>query len=145
MDFSAFVKSVFQVLSRHKNWEHVGCHVALGHDLHQREGHAVNYISVKAPDGSAKIYELDITWDFARYQKGKPLQGITYSVMADTSEDIPKTIREALGDDVTEEAFLESVDSLSRDAFDDQCTGANPRYPLVQEIKEMYLRAYYGK
>ena len=59
--------------------------------------------------------------------------------------DIPKTIREALGDDVTEEAFLESVDSLSRDAFDDQCTGANPRYPLVQEIKEMYLRAYYGK
>ena len=59
--------------------------------------------------------------------------------------DIPKTIREALGDDVTEEAFLASVDSLSRDAFDDQCTGANPRYPLVQEIKEMYLRAYYGK
>ena len=58
---------------------------------------------------------------------------------------IPKTIREALGEEVTEEAFLEGLDKLSRDAFDDQCTGANPRYPLVREIKEMYLHAYYGK
>ena len=58
---------------------------------------------------------------------------------------IPKTIKEALGADVSEQAFLESVEKLSRDAFDDQCTGANPRYPLVEEIKGMYLRAYYGK
>ena len=58
---------------------------------------------------------------------------------------IPKTIKEALGEDVSEEAFLESLEKLSRDAFDDQCTGANPRYPLVREIKEMYLRAYYGR
>ena len=58
---------------------------------------------------------------------------------------IPKTIKEALGGDVSEEAFLESVEKLSRDAFDDQCTGANPRYPLVEEIKTLYLRAYYGK
>ncbi len=58
---------------------------------------------------------------------------------------LPKTIREALGSEVSEQAFLESVDKLSRDAFDDQCTGANPRYPLVREIKEMYLRAYYGE
>ena len=34
---------------------------------------------------------------------------------------------------------------MSEDAFDDQCTGANPRYPLVEEIKKMYLNAYYGK
>ena len=58
---------------------------------------------------------------------------------------IPKTIKEALGVEVSEREFLDSVDGLSRDAFDDQCTGANPRYPLVSEIKEMYLRAYYGK
>ncbi len=57
---------------------------------------------------------------------------------------LPKTIREALGDKVSEREFLESVDKLSRDAFDDQCTGANPRYPLVAEIREIYLRAYYG-
>ena len=43
-----------------------------------------------------------------------------------------------------EEEFLASLDGLSRAAFDDQCTGANPRYPLVEEIKELYLRAYYG-
>ena len=59
--------------------------------------------------------------------------------------EIPKTIKEALGEKVSEQEFLDSVDKMSRDAFDDQCTGANPRYPLVREIKEMYLRAYYGK
>ena len=59
--------------------------------------------------------------------------------------ELPRTIKEALGDSVTEEAFLDSLDKMSRDAFDDQCTGANPRYPLVKEIKQMYLNAYYGK
>ena len=58
---------------------------------------------------------------------------------------LPKTIREAIGDRGTEQEFLDSLDSMSRDAFDDQCTGANPRYPLVREIKELYLRAYYGE
>ncbi len=57
---------------------------------------------------------------------------------------LPKTIREALGERVGEEEFLSSLDKLSQDAFDDQCTGANPRYPLVEEIKGLYLRAYYG-
>ena len=61
-----------------------------------------------------------------------------------TALGIPKTIKEAIGDKGTEQEFLESVDKMSRDAFDDQCTGANPRYPLVKEIREMYLRAYYG-
>ncbi len=59
--------------------------------------------------------------------------------------EIPKTIKEALGDRATEEEFLSSLDKMSKDAFDDQCTGANPRYPLVEEIKQMYLNAYYGK
>ncbi len=58
---------------------------------------------------------------------------------------LPKTIREAIGDKGSEADFLESVDDLAREAFDDQCTGANPRYPLVEEIKQLYLRAYYGK
>ena len=61
-----------------------------------------------------------------------------------TALGIPKTIKEAIGDKGTEQEFLESLDKMSRDAFDDQCTGANPRYPLVKEIREMYLRAYYG-
>ena len=41
--------------------------------------------------------------------------------------------------------FLETLDNMVEDAFDDQCTGANPRYPLMSELKEMYLKAYYGK
>ena len=46
---------------------------------------------------------------------------------------------------VDENKFLESLDSMAEDAFDDQCTGANPRYPLIEDIKNIYLDAYYGK
>ncbi len=46
---------------------------------------------------------------------------------------------------VEEKDFLDTLDAMVEQAFDDQCTGANPRYPLMSEIKEMYLRAYYGK
>ena len=45
---------------------------------------------------------------------------------------------------VEEEVFLASLDEMTEQAFDDQCTGANPRYPLMSEIKQMYLNAYYG-
>ncbi len=57
----------------------------------------------------------------------------------------PKTIKEAIGDKATEEEFLSRLDAMTEDAFDDQCIGANPRYPLMSEIKQMYLNAYYGK
>ena len=46
---------------------------------------------------------------------------------------------------VDEKYFLETLDEMTEMAFDDQCTGANPRYPLMSEIKAMYLKAYYGK
>lgn len=46
---------------------------------------------------------------------------------------------------VDEKQFLDTLDDMVEAAFDDQCTGANPRYPLMSEIKEMYLKAYYGK
>ena len=54
---------------------------------------------------------------------------------------IKKTIRDY---GIKEEDFLATLDEMSEKAFDDQCTGANPRYPLISEIKEMYLKAYYG-
>ncbi len=74
------------------------------------------------------------------------LQGLIQKIEElQTLLEIPKTIREAIGDKGTEKEFLQSLDSMSKDAFDDQCTGANPRYPLVEEIKELYLQAYYGK
>lgn len=46
---------------------------------------------------------------------------------------------------IDENVFLEKLDEMTEQAFDDQCTGANPRYPLMSEIKQMYLNAYYGK
>ncbi len=46
--------------------------------------------------------------------------------------------------DISEKDFLETLDEMSEQAFDDQCTGANPRYPLIEEIKEIYLKVYYG-
>ena len=55
---------------------------------------------------------------------------------------IKKTIRDY---GVDEKYFLETLDQMVEDAFDDQCTGANPRYPLLSEIKQMYLKAYYGE
>ena len=56
--------------------------------------------------------------------------------------DIPDSISDY---GISEADFLASIDELSEQAFDDQCTGANPRYPLISEIKEMYLAAFYGK
>ena len=54
---------------------------------------------------------------------------------------IKKTIRDY---GIAEDAFLARLDEMVEQAFDDQCTGANPRYPLMSEIKQMYLNAYYG-
>ena len=54
---------------------------------------------------------------------------------------IKKTIKDY---DIDEVKFLETLDDMTEQAFDDQCTGANPRYPLISEIKEMYMNAYYG-
>ena len=54
---------------------------------------------------------------------------------------IPATIREA---GVNEDDFLKRLDHMSELAFDDQCTGANPRYPSMDEIKRMYINCFYG-
>lgn len=55
---------------------------------------------------------------------------------------IPKSLKEYGIDEAT---FLAQLDELSVKAFDDQCTGANPRYPLISEIRDLYLKVYYGK
>ena len=55
---------------------------------------------------------------------------------------IKPSIRDYVPD---EEAFLATLDEMTEQAFDDQCTGANPRYPLMSEIRQMYLNAYYGR
>jgi acetaldehyde dehydrogenase/alcohol dehydrogenase len=55
--------------------------------------------------------------------------------------DIPPSIQE-LG--INEKEFLDTLEEMSTMAFDDQCTGGNPRYPLVAEIQQLYKDAYYG-
>jgi acetaldehyde dehydrogenase/alcohol dehydrogenase len=59
-----------------------------------------------------------------------------------TKVGIKPTIRDYVPN---EKDFLDRLDEMTEQAFDDQCTGANPRYPLMKEIKQMYLNAYYGK
>jgi len=59
-----------------------------------------------------------------------------------TKVGIKSTIKEYVPD---EKDFLDRLDAMTEQAFDDQCTGANPRYPLMEEIKQMYLNAYYGR
>ncbi len=55
-------------------------------------------------------------------------------------------IKETIKDyGIDEKVFLQNLDEMVEQAFDDQCTGANPRYPLMSEIKQMYLNAYYGE
>ena len=55
--------------------------------------------------------------------------------------EIKKTIKDY---GIEEQDFLNTLDQMSEQAFDDQCTGSNPRYPLISEIKDMYLKSYYG-
>jgi len=55
---------------------------------------------------------------------------------------IPASIQAA---GVSEADFLAKVDKLAEDAFDDQCTGANPRFPLISELKQLLLDSYYGR
>jgi alcohol dehydrogenase YqhD (iron-dependent ADH family) len=55
---------------------------------------------------------------------------------------IKKSIKEY---GIDEKYFLDTLDDMVEQAFNDQCTGANPRYPLMKEIKELYLKCYYGK
>jgi acetaldehyde dehydrogenase/alcohol dehydrogenase len=56
--------------------------------------------------------------------------------------EIPASIQEA---GVNEAEFLEKLDSVAIDAFDDQCTGANPRYPLIEEFRAILLDSFYGR
>lgn len=71
-----------------------------------------------------------------------------FNKLIDKIEELKHTIgiKDTIKDyGIEEKDFLATLDEMSEMAFDDQCTGANPRYPLISEIKEMYIKAYYGK
>ena len=90
-----------------------------------RYAEVADYLGIKGKNDSEKLKNLIKALDELKEKVG-----------------IKKTIRDY---GIDEEKFLSTLDEMVEQAFDDQCTGANPRYPLMSEIKQMYLNAYYGK
>ena len=91
----------------------------------ERYADVADYLGLKGKNDSEKLESLIAAIDELKEKIG-----------------IKKTIRDY---GVDEKVFLDTLDDMVEQAFDDQCTGANPRYPLMSEIKQMYLNAYYGK
>ena len=95
------------------------------------------------PHTLARYAEIASALDIKGKNDGEKLENLIAAI--DELKDkvgVKKTIKDY---GVDEKEFLAKLDEMSEQAFDDQCTGANPRYPLIEEIKRMYLNAYYGK
>ncbi len=109
----------------------------------------------EAPVKMGTFSQYDHPHTLARYGEVADYLGIKGSSDKEKLEGLIKAlndlkkkvgIKETIKDyGIDEKIFLKSLDEMTEQAFDDQCTGANPRYPLMSEIKEMYLNAYYGK
>ena len=90
-----------------------------------RYAEVADYLGIKGKNDTEKLENLIAAIDALKERVG-----------------IKKTIRDYVPDEAD---FLARLDDMVEQAFDDQCTGANPRYPLMSEIRQMYLNAYYGK
>ncbi len=109
----------------------------------------------EAPAKMGTFSQYDHPHTLARYAEIADFLGLGGKNDKEKLENLIKTInelKETVGIKKTikdygidEKTFLENLDEMVEQAFDDQCTGANPRYPLMSEIKQMYLNAYYGK
>lgn len=112
-----------------------------------------NAVEVPTKMGTFSQYQYPKT--LARYVECANFCGVfgkddedTLNKFIDKIEELKETvgIKKTIKDyGVDEQYFLDTLDEMVENAFDDQCTGANPRYPLMKEIKEIYLKAYYGK
>ena len=115
----------------------------------------VEFNSAEAPAKMGTFSQYQYPHTQARYAECARFCGIQASDDAEAVKKLIEKIEElkkAVGVKATirdygvdEKYFLDTLDEMVENAFDDQCTGANPRYPLMSEIKEMYLKAYYGK
>ena len=90
-----------------------------------RYAEIADYLGIKGKDDEEKLENLIKAIDELKAKVG-----------------IKPTIKDYVPDEAD---FMNRLDAMVEQAFDDQCTGANPRYPLMSEIKQMYLNAYYGK
>ena len=115
----------------------------------------IRFNSSEAPVKMGTFSQYDHPHTLARYAEVADILGIKGKTDKEKVEGLIKAVnelKERVGIKKTikdygidEKDFLNRLDDMTEQAFDDQCTGANPRYPLMSEIKQMYLNAYYGK
>ena len=115
----------------------------------------IRFNASETPVKMGTFSQYDHPHTLARYAQIADALGLKGKTDEDKTEALIKAvndlktrvgIKETIKDYVPDEAdFLNRLDDMVEQAFDDQCTGANPRYPLMSEMKQMYLNAYYGK
>jgi acetaldehyde dehydrogenase/alcohol dehydrogenase len=114
----------------------------------------IRYNAVEAPPKMGTFPQYDHPRTLERYAEIADALGLGGKTNEEKLENLigaVETLKERVGIKkkikdyaIDEKDFLDRLDLMSEQAFDDQCTGANPRYPLIAEIKQMYLNAYYG-
>ncbi|MCQ2799375.1 MAG: bifunctional acetaldehyde-CoA/alcohol dehydrogenase [Bacilli bacterium] len=115
----------------------------------------IRYNSSEAPTKMGTFSQYDHPHTLARYAEIATALGLEGETNEEKVENLIKAIDELKAKigikptikdyGIDEKDFLDRLDAMVEQAFDDQCTGANPRYPLMEELKQMYLNAYYGK
>lgn len=117
--------------------------------------HVLRYNAAEVPAKMGTFPQYDHPHTLARYAECARFCGVcgkddeeTLDLFIDKIEELKAKvgIKKSIAEyGISEETFMGTLDQMVEDAFDDQCTGANPRYPLLKEIKAMYLKAYYGE
>ena len=117
--------------------------------------HVLRYNAAEVPAKMGTFPQYDHPHTLARYAECARFCGVcgkddeeTLDLFIDKIEELKAKvgIKKSIAEyGISEETFISTLDQMVEDAFDDQCTGANPRYPLLKEIKAMYLKAYYGE
>lgn len=117
--------------------------------------HVLRYNAAEVPTKMGTFPQYDHPHTLARYAECARFCGVcgkddeeTLDLFIDKIEELKAKVgikRSIAEYGISEETFMGTLDQMVEDAFDDQCTGANPRYPLLKEIKAMYLKAYYGE
>ena len=117
--------------------------------------HVLRYNAAEVPAKMGTFPQYDHPHTLARYAECARFCGVcgkddeeTLDLFIDKIEELKAKvgIKKSIAEyGISEETFMSTLDQMVEDSFDDQCTGANPRYPLLKEIKAMYLKAYYGE
>ena len=117
--------------------------------------HVLRYNAAEVPAKMGTFPQYDHPHTLARYAECARFCGVcgkddeeTLDLFIDKIEELKAKVglKKSIAEyGISEETFMSTLDQMVEDAFDDQCTGANPRYPLLKEIKAMYLKAYYGE